>query len=204
MSQATTASVPGSQRLLQALSALRHRNYRLYWFGQLASVLAQNMEGVAQSWLVLEITNSPLLLGLTGLTFAAPTILLSLLGGVIADRADRRRIMILSQSASALNFLIIGTLVATESIAQWHVMMLAFVSGCVRAFDRPSHWACLRPMTPDGPPIIGGTRYQNLWINTGQGHMGWTMACGSGRIIADLIQGKKPDIEISGFSPERY
>ena len=72
------------------------------------------------------------------------------------------------------------------------------------AFDRPSHWACLRPMTPDGPPIIGGTRYQNLWINTGQGHMGWTMACGSGRIIADLIQGKKPDIEISGFSPERY
>ena len=72
------------------------------------------------------------------------------------------------------------------------------------AFDRPSHWACLRPMTPDGPPIIGGTRYQNLWINTGQGHMGWTMACGSGRIIADLIGGKKPDIDIGGFSPDRY
>ncbi len=72
------------------------------------------------------------------------------------------------------------------------------------AFDQPSHWACLRPMTPDGPPIIGGTRYQNLWINTGQGHMGWTMACGSGRIIADLIDGKKPDIDVSGFSPQRY
>src|SRR5512134_2886899 len=100
MSQATTATVPGSQRLLQALSALRHRNYRLYWLGQLSSVLAQNMEGVAQSWLVLELTDSPLLLGLTGLAFAIPTITLTLLGGVIADRADRRRIMILSQLGS--------------------------------------------------------------------------------------------------------
>jgi len=164
MSQASAATVPGSQRLLQALSALRHRNYRLYWFGQLSSVLAQNMEGVAQSWLVLELTDSPLLLGLTGLTFAAPTILLSLLGGVIADRADRRRIMILSQSASALNFLIIGTLVVTESIAQWHVMTLAFVSGCVRAFDRPSRMALLPQMVPkeDIPNAVavGGTIWQ--------------------------------------------
>jgi MFS family permease len=164
MSQASAATVPGSQRLLQALSALRHRNYRLYWFGQLSSVLAQNMEGVAQSWLVLELTDSPLLLGLTGLTFAAPTILLTLLGGVIADRADRRRIMILSQSASALNFLIIGTLVVTESIAQWHVMTLAFVSGCVRAFDRPSRMALLPQMVPkeDIPNAVavGGTIWQ--------------------------------------------
>lgn len=164
MSQASAASVPGKGRLLRALSALRHRNYRLYWFGQLASVLAQNMEGVAQSWLVLELTNSPLLLGLTGLSFAAPTIVLSLLGGVVADRADRRRIMIWSQSASALNFLVIGTLVATELIAQWHVMALAFVSGCVRAFDRPSRMALLPQMVPkqDIPNAVavGGTIWQ--------------------------------------------
>lgn len=72
------------------------------------------------------------------------------------------------------------------------------------AFDRPTFFACLRPMTPDGPPIIGGTRYKNLWLNTGQGHMGWTMACGSSRIAADLINGKRPEIDSSGFSPERY
>jgi D-amino-acid dehydrogenase len=72
------------------------------------------------------------------------------------------------------------------------------------AFDRPTYWACLRPMTPDGPPIIGGTRYKNLWLNTGQGHMGWTMACGSARVVADLIQGRTPDIDVSGFSPGRY
>jgi D-amino-acid dehydrogenase len=72
------------------------------------------------------------------------------------------------------------------------------------AYDKPSYWACLRPMTPDGPPVIGGTRYANLWLNTGHGHMGWTMACGSGRITADLIQGRKPEIDVTGFDPARY
>ena len=164
MSKAAVETYSGSQRLLQALSALRHRNYRLYWFGQLSSVLAQNMEGVAQGWLVLELTDSPLLLGLTGLTFAAPTIALTLLGGVIADRADRRRIMILSQGASALNFFLLATLTLFGWIALWHVMALAFMSGCVRAFDRPSRMALLPQMVPKediaNAVAVGGTIWQ--------------------------------------------
>jgi len=164
MSKAAVETHSGSQRLLLALSALRHRNYRLYWFGQLSSVLAQNMEGVAQGWLVLELTDSPLLLGLTGLTFATPTIALTLLGGVIADRADRRRIMILSQSASALNFFLLATLVLFGWIALWHVMALAFLSGCVRAFDRPSRMALLPQMVPKediaNAVAVGGTIWQ--------------------------------------------
>jgi len=164
MSKAAVDTISGSQRLLQALSALQHRNYRLYWLGQLSSVLAQNMEGVAQSWLVLELTDSPLLLGLTGLTFAAPTIALTLVGGVIADRADRRRIMILSQSASASMFFLLGTLIVIEQVALWHVMSLAFLSGCVRAFDRPSRMALLPQMVPkeDIPNAVavGGTIWQ--------------------------------------------
>jgi len=164
MSKAAVETHSGSQRLLLALSALRHRNYRLYWFGQLSSVLAQNMEGVAQGWLVLELTDSPLLLGLTGLTFATPTIALTLLGGVIADRADRRRIMILSQSASALNFFLLATLILFGWIALWHVMALAFLSGCVRAFDRPSRMALLPQMVPKediaNAVAVGGTIWQ--------------------------------------------
>jgi MFS family permease len=164
MSKAAVKTQSGSRRLLQAMSALRHRNYRLYWFGQLSSVLAQNMEGVAQGWLILELTNSPLLLGLTGLTFAVPTIALTLLGGVIADRADRRRIMIFSQSASALNFLLLATLVVSGWIALWHVMAVAFVSGCVRAFDRPSRMALLPQMVPQediaNAVAVGGTIWQ--------------------------------------------
>ena len=164
MPEAAIGTLSGSRRLLQALSALRHRNYRLYWFGQLSSVLAQNMEGVAQGWLVLELTDSPLMLGLTGLAFAAPTIALTLLGGVIADRADRRRIMILSQGVSAAMFFLIATLVVLDLIALWHVIAVAILSGCVRAFDRPSRMALLPQMVPKediaNAVAVGGTIWQ--------------------------------------------
>ncbi len=66
-------------------------------------------------------------------------------------------------------------------------------------YDRASYWACLRPMTPEGTPIFGPARQRNLFINTGQGHMGWTMACGSGRVLADLIAGRKPEIDLAGM-----
>jgi D-amino-acid dehydrogenase len=66
-------------------------------------------------------------------------------------------------------------------------------------YDRPSYWACLRPMTPEGTPIFGRGRHRNLWINTGQGHMGWTMACGSARITADLMAGRNPEIDTAGM-----
>ena len=164
MSEATARPTTGSHRIVEALSALRHRNYRLYWLGQLSSVLAQNMEGIAQSWLVLDLTNSPLLLGLTGLAFAIPTITLTLLGGVIADRADRRRIMIFSQLGSASIFFVLATLVVIQWVALWHVMTLAFLSGCIRAFDRPSRMALLPQMVPkeDIPNAVavGGTIWQ--------------------------------------------
>ena len=56
-------------------------------------------------------------------------------------------------------------------------------------------WSGLRPMTPDGPPVIGATRYGNLHLNTGHGTLGWTMACGSGKFLADLVAGRKPEID---------
>jgi D-amino-acid dehydrogenase len=65
-------------------------------------------------------------------------------------------------------------------------------------------WCGLRPMTPDGPPIIGPTRYKNLFVNTGHGTLGWTMACGSGKILADIMSGRQPDIDVSQLGMERY
>ena len=73
-----------------------------------------------------------------------------------------------------------------------------------RRLSRASFWCGLRPMTPDGPPIIGGTRVPNLYLNTGHGTLGWTMACGSGRVLADLISGRKPEIEIGALGISRY
>ena len=70
--------------------------------------------------------------------------------------------------------------------------------------SRASFWTGLRPMTPDGPPLIGPTRYSNLYINTGHGTLGWTMAAGSGRVLADLISGQRPEIDLDGLTLARY
>ncbi|WP_274626928.1 D-amino acid dehydrogenase [Arvimicrobium flavum] len=70
--------------------------------------------------------------------------------------------------------------------------------------SRASFWCGLRPMTPDGPPIIGQSRYPNLYLSTGHGTLGWTMSCGSGRVLADVISGKKPEIDVSELGLGRY
>jgi D-amino-acid dehydrogenase len=67
-----------------------------------------------------------------------------------------------------------------------------------------SFWSGLRPMTPDGPPIIGQTRYRNLYLNTGHGTLGWTMACGAGRLIVDQLLGRTPEFSAEGLSLQRY
>jgi len=70
--------------------------------------------------------------------------------------------------------------------------------------SKATFWCGLRPMTPDGTPIIGPTPVQNLLLATGHGTLGWTMACGTGRVIADLVSGKTPDIDVSGLAMARY
>ncbi|WGD50794.1 D-amino acid dehydrogenase [Bradyrhizobium sp. CB1650] len=70
--------------------------------------------------------------------------------------------------------------------------------------SKATFWSGLRPMTPDGPPVIGPTRYANLHLNTGHGTLGWTMSCGSGRVLADMLSGKKPEIDTSELTVDRY
>ncbi|KYG21794.1 amino acid dehydrogenase [Bradyrhizobium sp. AT1] len=70
--------------------------------------------------------------------------------------------------------------------------------------DKATFWSGLRPMTPDGPPVIGPTQYANLHLNTGHGTLGWTMSCGSGRVLADMLSGKKPDIDVTALTVDRY
>jgi D-amino-acid dehydrogenase len=70
--------------------------------------------------------------------------------------------------------------------------------------SRATFWTGLRPMTPDGTPIVGPTKFANLWTNTGHGTLGWTMSCGSGRVLADLMSGKTPDISAEDFAQSRY
>jgi len=70
--------------------------------------------------------------------------------------------------------------------------------------SKATFWTGLRPMTPDGPPIIGPTNYGNLYLNTGHGTLGWTMSCGSGRVLADLVSGSAPDLDAAPLSLSRY
>jgi len=70
--------------------------------------------------------------------------------------------------------------------------------------EQATFWTGLRPMTPDGTPIVGRTPLTNLWLNTGHGTLGWTMACGSGQLLADLISGRKPAIAADDLSVLRY
>lgn len=82
--------------------------------------------------------------------------------------------------------------------------------GCARSLPRGGHieqatfWTGLRPMTPDGTPVVGRTRYKNLWLNTGHGTLGWTMACGSGQLLSDILSGRTPAIPYDDLSVARY
>lgn len=70
--------------------------------------------------------------------------------------------------------------------------------------SKATFWSGLRPMTPDGPPVIGPTQYANLHLNTGHGTLGWTMSCGSGRVLADMLSGRKPEVDVSALNVDRY
>src|SRR5436309_3781554 len=90
------------------LNALRYPNYRFYWLGQFPSVLAQNMQFVALAWLVYSLTNSPAQLAINGLVQSVPNIGFSFIGGALADRMDRRRLLMLTQACQVLLYLGLG------------------------------------------------------------------------------------------------
>ncbi len=128
--------------------ALRYRDYRLFWIGQLAAVMGQNMQHIAMYWLVLELTGSPLLVGLTGLSNAVPGVAFSFLGGALADRTDRKRLLLLAQLAQSALYLALGIVVALGAAEVWHAMAFAFLAGLSRAFDEPARQAFVPHLVP--------------------------------------------------------
>ncbi|MBA2488357.1 MAG: MFS transporter, partial [Chloroflexi bacterium] len=129
--------MPGSARLPNGLRALRHRNFRLFWTGQLISLVGTWMQQVAQGWLVLELTGDPLILGAVAAAQFTPVIILGLFAGVFADAFPKRAILMATQIASAVLALVLGLLVATGTVEVWHVFVLASLLGVANAFDMP-------------------------------------------------------------------
>ena len=119
-------------------AALRHRNFRLYWIGQCISLVGTWMQRVAQSWLVLELTNSPFLLGVVGALQFAPIFFLALPAGAVADRLPRRKLVMVTQAAAMVLAFILGILTLTGRVTVIHVMVLAALLGVITSFDTPA------------------------------------------------------------------
>ena len=128
------------------LRALRHRNFRLFVGGQLTSLIGTWMQTVAQSWLVYRLTGSSLLLGTVGFTSQIPIFLLAPLGGIVADRWDRRRVVVATQAASMALAVGLAVLTLTGVVHVWHVLALSALLGVVNAFDVPARQSFLVEM----------------------------------------------------------
>jgi len=126
-----------STRLPSGLRVFRHRNFRLFYFGQLVSLTGTWMQAVAQDWLVLQLTNSPVSLGLVAAAQFLPVMVLGLFGGLAADALPKRLGLLCTQSAAMCTALVLGTLVLLGHVQVWQVMVMAFLLGIINAFDMP-------------------------------------------------------------------
>ena len=141
-SEVPVAAVP-QPPARQMFRALRHPSYRLFWTGNFISNTGTWMYNLAQGWLVFELTDSPLWLGLVGFTSWIPLLLFTPLGGVVADRADRRRVMMLAQSAMMAVAFLLALLTSLGIVNIWHILVLSFLSGSAMAMNAPAYQASL-------------------------------------------------------------
>ncbi|MBI1210606.1 MAG: MFS transporter [Alphaproteobacteria bacterium] len=138
------------------LSVFQHRNYRLYFFGQGISLIGFWMQAIALSWLVYRLTGSPLLLGLVSFAQQAPVFFISPFAGVIADRANRRRILFITQTSMMSFAFVLSTLTLTHQVQIWEIIGLAFCFGIANSFDIPTRQSFTVEMVgrPDLPRAI--------------------------------------------------
>ncbi|MEP7361326.1 MAG: MFS transporter [Chloroflexota bacterium] len=124
-------------RLPEGLAAFRHRNFRLFWAGMLVSLIGTWMQSVGQAWLVLQLTNDPLALGIIAVAQFGPILFLGPIGGILADSIDKRKALMVTQTTAGLLALILAGLVATNQVQVWHIFVLATGLGIVNSFDMP-------------------------------------------------------------------
>jgi len=138
---ATKASPRSANRLQSTFRALSHRNFQLFFGGQLISLIGTWMQNVAQAWLVYRMTGSSLLLGTIGFASQFPVFLVAPIGGTAADRYNRRKLVLGTQTSSMLLALILAALTLAHRVQVWHIFVLAAFLGVVNAFDIPARQA---------------------------------------------------------------
>ncbi len=143
-----SAVAPAAIALPRILRALRNREYRYFWLGNFLSNIGTWMQNVAQGWLVLELSNSAFWLGVTGFAASVPMLVFSLLGGVIADRVDRRRMLIRTQTSMMVFAFIMAGLSYTKVINVPEIVLLAFATGVAMSLNMPSYQALVPQLVP--------------------------------------------------------
>src|SRR5512136_2551439 len=123
--------------LPRTFHALRHHNFRLFWFGQLISLVGTWMQSIAQSWLVLDLTKSAFMLGLVSAMGMLPVLLFALPAGAIADRVNKRNLLIVTQTVMMVLALVLAVLASLHMVRVWHIIVLASLLGLANAFDMP-------------------------------------------------------------------
>src|SRR5579859_2096173 len=129
------AAPPKKSRFANSVRALRHRNFQLFFAGQLISLIGTWMQTVAQSWLVYRLTGSALLLGEVGFASQIPVCIIAPLGGIIADRYPRQRIVVATQTSAMILAFILAALTLTHTVRVEHIFILASLLGVVNSFD---------------------------------------------------------------------
>lgn len=127
--------------LPRAFSSFRHRNFRLWFFGQLISLVGSWMQIIAQGWLVYQLSRSELILGLYGFTTAVPSLLISPWAGVFADRVPRRTMLLFTQAAFMLSAFLLAGLTLAGRVQVWHIILLGVLQGMINAVETPARLA---------------------------------------------------------------
>ena len=153
--------------LSATFESLRYRNYRRYIVGQGVSVIGTWMQKVAQAWLVLELTDSGTLLGVTAALQQLPTLVLTPWGGLLADRVDKRKILLCTQTAAAVPALILGILTLSGHVTIWIVFILAVVLGIIEAIDKPARMTFVSDIV-DPKHITNAVTLNNIVQNMGK------------------------------------
>ena len=134
--------------LRSVFSSLRHADFRLVWIGMLGWSGAMWMENIARNWLVWKLTESPLELGLTNLVRSLPQVFLALPAGVMADRFNKKWVLLISQTVTFVSYLVIFTLVITDTVVMWHVYVLGAIMGGSMAFNQPARHSLIPRLVP--------------------------------------------------------
>jgi len=152
------------ENLANSFSALKHRNFRYFWFGQCISLLGTWVQRTAQLWLVYSLTRSPFLLGILGVFQFGPMLLFSIFAGPLVDRFSKKRLLIITQSILMIQAFILAALIWTGHVRYWHILVLAMIMGFVNTIDMPTRQSFIIEMVGK-EDLLSGVALNSAIVN---------------------------------------